>query len=135
MFDLTPIFICVVLPVLIVLIKSITSMYETNKRSQVFLKALENDNTNIDPDKIVEVFKKPQKSALEILNKRLLLGCIFSLVGVGLEAFSLVAYINGNIFNHYMVKVPMIFGFGVLAIGISYLIVYFVTRKQVNENK
>ncbi len=39
----------------------------------------------------------------------------------------------GMEFQADTVTVPLIFGGTSLAIGLSYLVVYFVTRKQINE--
>ena len=42
---LVPIFICVVLPVSVVLIRAIMNMHTENKRSEVLLKAIETTNS------------------------------------------------------------------------------------------
>jgi len=133
---LIPIFICVVLPVAIVLIIAISNMKADDNRAKVIIKAIESNN-NIDADKLAESFKKPQKTAREILNLRLLRGCIFGLLGLTLIIVGFVNFLTGTEFGADPVTVPMVFGSAPLAIGVSYLIVYFVTRKQVlgPENK
>ncbi len=78
---LVPIFVCVVLPVAIIAIIFGASINSDNKRSKVLIKAIES-NCDIDADKLAEALQKPKKTALEILNLRLLRGCIFSLVGI-----------------------------------------------------
>lgn len=121
---LVPIFVCVVLPVAIIAIIFGASINSDNKRSQVLIKAIES-NCDIDADKLAEALQKPKKTAREILNLRLLRGCIFSLVGIAVCIIGIIAADT--------VTVPFIFGGTSLAIGLSYLVVYFVTRKQINE--
>lgn len=131
---LVPIFICVVLPVAVVLINSLTRMNAENKRTQIIIKAIE-ANKDVDPDKLLESFRTPQKSAREILNGRLLRGCMYSLIGVALAIVGIVNLATGTEFRADPVTVPLVFGGIALAIGISYLIVYYVTRKQVDSPK
>ena len=121
---LVPIFVCVVLPVAIIAIIFGASINSDNKRSKVLIKAIES-NCDIDADKLAEALQKPKKTAREILNLRLLRGCIFSLVGIAVCIIGIIAADT--------VTVPLIFGGASLAIGLSYLVVYFVTRKQINE--
>lgn len=124
--DFLPFAICVLMPVLIVLIIALTKMYGNRCRSQVIIKAIEANN-ELDTEKLVDSLHDYNKSAREILNRRLLRGCIFSLVGVVLCIIGLASaggeskalYISGGIS---------------LAIGISFLIVYFVTRDQVDSS-
>ena len=130
---LVPIFICVVLPVAIVFIVSWVKMNGDNKRAQVILKAIESNN-NIDADKLAESLRKPKKSARELLNNRLLCGCIGTLSGLALVIVGLCNFANGESFNSDPVTVPMVFGAPLIAIGVSFLIVYLETRKQVNDN-
>ena len=56
---LVPIFICVVLPVSVVLIRAIMNMHTENKRSEVLLKAIEANNC-IDADKLAQALAKPR---------------------------------------------------------------------------
>lgn len=131
---LVPISICVILPVAIVLIIFMTAMNSDNKRTKVLIKAIEANN-NIDADKLAAAFAKPRKTPLEILNKRLLCGCMFTFIGIALIIVALVSLASGTEFANDSVTLPMIFGGALLAIGLSYLVVYFVTRKQVNNTR
>ena len=131
---LVPISICVVLPVAIVLIIFMTAMNSDNKRAKVLIKAIEANN-NIDADKLASALAKPRKTPLEILNKRLLRGCMFTFTGIALIIVALVSLAYGTEFANDSVTLPMIFGGALLAIGLSYLVVYFVTRKQVNNTR
>ena len=129
---LVPIFICVVLPVAIVLIVFLAAMNSDNKRAQILIKAIEAGN-GLDADRLAEALRKPRKSPHEILYLRLLRGCIFSLVGVALISVGLVNYACGTEFSADPVTVPMMIGAPCIAIDISYLIVYFVSRKEIKK--
>lgn len=129
---LVPIFICVVLPVAIVAIIYWGRVNNDNKRTQVLLKAIEANN-NIDADKLAEALAKPRKTAKEILNGRLLKGCIFTFIGVCCEIFALVSFFHHDAYTSMdAIEIPAIAGGISLAVGISFLIVYFVTRKQIS---
>lgn len=126
---IVPIFICVVLPVAIVLITALAKAHSDNKRAEIILKAIE-ANKDVDTDKLIESLKAARKTPLEILNTRLLRGLIFSLIGVALIIIGAVAFLGLNLTGDPF-TVPCVFGCISLAIGISYLITYFVTRRQV----
>lgn len=123
------IFICVILPVAVVLIVNLTKINAENKRTQIILKAIE-ANKDVDTDKLIESMKKNKKTAREILNARLLRGCMYSLIGVALAIVGIVGIATGSSFSEDSVMLPFIFGGISLAIGISYLIVWNVTRKD-----
>ncbi len=127
---LVPIFCGCILPIAIVLIIALRKSNEVNKRSQILIKAIE-ANKEVDTDKLIEALKEPKKTPQEILYARLQRGCMFSLIGVALAIIGTVGLCTGSDFNNDDVSTPFIFGGISLAIGISYLIVYFVTRKQV----
>lgn len=127
---LVPIFICVVLPVAIVAIVYAAAMNNDNKRAKVLIKAIES-NCGIDADKLAEALQKPKKTAREILNLRLLRGCMFSFIGLALCIIGIIPLCMGTNFSDDQVTVPLVFGGASLAIGLSYLVVYFVSRKQI----
>ncbi len=127
---LLPIFVCVVLPVSIVLILSITKMNIENRRTEVIIKAIE-ANKDVETDKLIESLKKPKKTAHEILNVRLLRGCMYSLIGVTFACLGVVKMLSGCTFSSNTVTVPFFLGGISLAIGVSYLIIWKVNRKQV----
>jgi hypothetical protein len=119
----------VVLPVAVVLITSIAGMNSENRRAQIIIKAIE-ANKDVDTDKLIESLRKQPKTAGERLNLRLLRGCIFSLIGLALATVGLVNFATGSAFSADPVTIPMIFGGMSIAVGISYLIVWNVTRRQ-----
>lgn len=129
---LVPIFVCVVLPVAIVGIYYWSQVNAENKRAEILMKAIE-ANCGPDADKLAEALQKPRKTAREILNLRLLRGCMFTFVGLGLCIVGIVSACMGTEFASDPVTVPLVFGGASLAIGLSYLVVYFVTRNQVKD--
>ncbi len=129
---LVPIFVCAVMPIAVVLIISLTKMNGENKRTQIIIKAIE-ANKDVDTDKLIESLRKPQKTAREILNRRLLLGCMFSLIGVTLAIVGIVNFATFSDFSADPVTVPFVFGGISLAVGVSYLIVWNVTRKELDS--
>lgn len=129
---LIPIAICVILPIAIVLIVALTKMNSDNKRTQVILKAIEANN-NIDADKLAQSLRKEKKTALEVLNGRLLRGCIFSLSGLLVILVGVFNLLSGSEYSSDPVTIPMLAGGISLAVGASFLIVYYVTRKQIEK--
>lgn len=129
---LVPIFICAVLPISIVLIVFLASINSDNKRAQVLIKAIEANN-GFNADKLAEALSKPKKTPREVLNGRLLRGCIFLSVGLVLVIIALCSFFSGCEFWSDPVEVPMLGGGVLSAIGLSYLTVYFVTRKDVDR--
>lgn len=125
---LTPIFICVALPISIVYIvfRSITN--RENKRAEILIKAIETNN-GIDVDKLAESLNRRSKTHRELLNLRLLRGCMFTLVGFAFLIYGI--YIP----EVSMMNTSFLIGAILTAIGISYLIVYFITRKQVEDSE
>ncbi len=127
---LVPIFVCVVLPVSIVLITAFVKINGENKRSQIILKAIE-ANRDIDAEKLIESLKKVQKTPREILNGRLLRGCMFTLIGIILTVLGIINLASGFVFSEAEVTMPVLLGGIAMAIGVSFLIVWFITRKQI----
>ena len=127
---LLPLCICVVLPIMVVWLWTRMKTRNNDKRAEIVLEALKKDN-DIDAGKLVEALASPKKTALEVLHNRLMYGCRFSLVGIAILICSYASYLkfydDGIWYNLLVV------GSIVLAIGISFLVVYFVTRKSVTE--
>lgn len=125
---LIPIGVCVVLPVMIVWLVNRTRQNDTNRKTEIILKAIE-AGAPIDAN-----FFKAQndtKTVKERLLKRLYGGCIFALIGIACEIIGIINMIkwDGATSNDSSV-VPMVIGGICLAIGISLLIVFFVGRKM-----
>ncbi len=127
---LIPIGVCVVLPIMIVWIVFKAKTNNDNKRADVLIKASEN-NANIDAEKLAEALGKQQISAKELLNRRLLRGCMFTILGV---AFSIIA-LTFSAAPEDMQFISYILAALSFAVGIAYLIVYFVTRNTTAETE
>lgn len=129
---LVPIFVCVVLPVSVVLITSLTKMNINKSRTQILMKAIE-VNKDVDVESLVESLRQPRKTPQELLNLRLLRGCIFSTIGMVLILTALILLLTGTMFYSEIIGFTMLPGGLSLAIGISYLLVCRLTRNQIKS--
>ena len=127
---LVPIFCGCVLPVMIVLIVSMRKKNSDDKRAEILIKAIESGEA-VDADKLAEALGKPKHTPLELLNARLLRGCLYTLVGLAL----VVVYLVWPDTDMNSLMSLILLSAVSTAVGLSYLIVYFVTRGQVNEEK
>lgn len=128
---LMPLGICVVLPVMIVWLVMRTRQNETNKKTEIMLKAIESGAT-VD----TEFFKSQQmgqKTIKERLLSRLTWGSIFSLIGVVLLVLAIVfanSYApNGWNFDNSPAPTFAIIGGISLAIGLALFAAFFVGKK------
>ena len=126
---LVPISICVILPVAIVWLICRANMNNDNKRTEVLIEAIKSQQ-GIDTVALTNAFAKPPKSERAVLFKRLLRGCLFTLVGIGLIV-ALIVITNLQILDGDELACWIIIDVVCLAIGISYLIVYFTTRNRI----
>lgn len=126
---IVPIAICVVLPVSIVFLATWREYNKDNKRAEILMKAIES-NKEIDANKLAESLGSPnnQNQKSDILSKRLLRGLMFSFIGLALIIGSLLIFRNGG--SGDTPEFGLMSGAVLLAIGISYLIVYWVTNRQ-----
>lgn len=127
---LVPIFCGCVLPIAVVLIVQLRKRNSDNKRAEVLIKAIESGR-EVDADKMAEALGKPILTMQEQINLRLLKGCKYSLVGIALLILSALVTNNDN----DITLVLLLAGSVALALGIAYLIVYFVTRRQIRDIK
>ena len=123
-----PICICCILPVTIVWLLCRRWINNDNRRADVLIEAIKTYN-GMDIDRLVETLAKPNRTPAELLNLRLLRGCIFTLVGLALTVVCVVICLNcGGMTDP--AGIFMVLGAVSVAIGVSYLITYFVTKKQ-----
>ncbi len=130
---LIPIFVCVVLPISIVLIVSMRKWHSDNKRAEILIKAIESGR-DVDTQRLVDSLRTNKYrpySDKDVLFARLLRGSSCTLIGIAL----IIVYFTGIVHGHDDQALLLISGLICLAIGISYLIVYFVTRKSVEKEK
>lgn len=125
---LVPLGVCVVLPVLVVWIYYRSLTNRDNKNAEIIIKAIESNST-IDADKLVAALGKREKTPAQVLQVRLLRGCIFTLLGIAAAVIAVFVYRAEDFFAFSILTTS---GF-CLAVGLAYLIVYFVTRKSVRN--
>ncbi len=121
--------VCVILPVGIVFIINYRKINKDNQRAKILTKMIESAN-DIDGEKLAGLLEdeKEKKQTLKTPEEqrisRLLKGCIFTLIGLGLSLLVFFAEAHKNL---------LVIGSISAAIGISFLIVYFVTGKSVKR--
>lgn len=122
-----PLGLCVALPCIIVWLVLRKKINDTNQRTQVLLAAIEKQG-DID----VEEFLKKMESAKPLLKvkllNRLLWGCICSLIGLGL---TVTAIFMIQLKDELMALLIPSLSF--LAVGIAFLINYFVGKKMLRK--
>ena len=118
---LIPIGVVVVLPVAIVAIVFKSALASERNRKEIILAALEK-NPNLDVEDLVKRMKKSEKLIKEKLLARLERGCLCCLMGV---AFVLL-YFFLSVQNEFLI----ITGAALIAIGIAFLVRYFVGRRM-----
>lgn len=118
----------VVLPALIVWLITRVRINSENRRSEVLLEAMRQGST-IDTDRLSEFFARENRTSAELLNLRLLRGCIFTLLGVAFGIIVMVMAICGSADMDDILG-PAVISAIALAIGLGYLIVYFVSRPK-----
>ena len=124
---LVPIFICAVMPAVIVWIVFHSQVTADRLRAQVLIKAIESNN-GIDADKLAEAMQKPRKTPAEQQRSRLMHGCLFSLLGLSALIYALVLLFLQKPDSDFFIVAGIC-----LPIGISYLVVYLMSRKDDNK--
>lgn len=123
--------VCVVLPVLIVWLIARAATNSETQRSRVLIEAIKSGN--VDTSNLVKALEKKKRTSREILNLRLLRGCIFGLLGV-VALIAAVVYLNIDPHMHLHDFLFLVSGI-CIPIGASYLIVYIVSRKSLLKEK
>lgn len=118
---LVPIGVAVVLPIAIVAIVFRSALASERNRKEIVLAVLEK-NPDIDVEQLMKNLKKSEKLIKEKLLARLERGCLCCLMGV---AFVLL-YFFLSVQNEFLI----ITGAALIAIGIAFLISYFVGRRM-----
>lgn len=119
---LVPIGVAVVLPVAIVAIVFRSALASERNRKEIVLAVLEK-NPDIDVEQLMKNLKKSEKLIKEKLLARLERGCLCCLMGM---AFMVLYFFLGVQGEDFIVVV----GAALIAIGIAFLISYFVGRRM-----
>lgn len=122
----------VVLPVIIVALITRAKTHAINKRAEIALAAIEK-NSEVDLEQFLRKLNPPRRSIKERLLDRLLCGCIFTFLGIGIYIAIYILQMNTDDFNQNMfisfsfVAVPS------LGIGLAFLINYFVGQRVLKQ--
>lgn len=119
---LIPIGVVVVLPVAIVAIVFKSALASERNRKEIILAALEK-NPNLDVEDLVKRMKKSNKLIKEKLLARLERGCLCCLMGVAFMVLYFFLGVQGE-------DLIVVVGAALIAIGIAFLISYFVGRRM-----
>lgn len=122
---LVPMGVAVVLPIAIVAIVFKSALASERNRKEIVLAVLEK-NPDIDVEQLMKNLKKSEKLIKEKLLARLERGCLCCLMGV---AFMLLYFFLGVQSEDLIVVV----GAALIAIGIAFLISYFVGRRMLAQ--
>lgn len=114
----------VALPVLIVSIIFRSVMAADRNRKEIILAALEK-NPNLNVEDLVKRMKKSEKLIKEKLFAKLQRGCLCCLMGVAL----VLLYFFPSVQNEFLI----IAGTALIAIGIAFLVGYFVGRRMLAQ--
>ena len=122
-----PIGICVLLPIVVVLLNTLKARNETNKKTEVMLKAIESGAT-IDAD-LFKTQLTPAKTIKEKLLARLTAACIVSAIGLSICITTLLLSYIGGVPTRIIQSFIVIGGI-ILAVGIALFVVYFVGKRM-----
>ena len=133
-----PICIFVVLPIVLVLFYLRNKRYESEKRTEIVMAAIEK-NGEIDVQEFFKNLNKPRKTAREKLVMQLhwevLLGSVFTAFGlVVFIALGIMSFVGGLV-NNNMIAASCCLGIPTLALGAGLLIAYFSGKKMLKELK
>ena len=125
-----PVFVCVVLPIVIVWLVARTRQHETDRKAEIMLKAIEAgvpvDMTQFEPAK-----KKAPKSIKQELLDKLNGACVTSLMGAGFLTLGILRVVITDFGrNMFINKFWLPAGAVLLAVGIGLFISYFVGKKM-----
>ena len=124
---LVPIFVCVVLPVFIVWLVTRARQHETDKKTEIMLKAIEN-GAEIDP----EFFKTKQstRSIKQELMDKFTGACVTSFMGIAFLTIGLVNRSNPGMFKGlWFLETALSAGAILLAIGFALFLSYLVSKR------
>lgn len=122
---LIPLGVAVVLPVAIVAIVFKSALASDRNRKEIILAALEK-NPNLDVEDLVKRMKKSEKLIKEKLLARLERGCLCCLMGMAFMVLYFFLGVQGE-------DLIVVVGAALIAIGIAFLISYFVGRRMLAQ--
>ena len=133
-----PICIFVVLPIVLFLLHLRYKRYESEKRTEIVMAAIEK-NGDIDVQEFFKNLNKPKKSVREKmilqLHWEVLLGTVFTIFGLVVFIVLAVLAVGFGITKDDVIAMCCVCGIPTLAIGIGLLIAYFSGKKMLKELK
>ena len=128
---LVPIFICVVLPVLIVWLVTRVRKNETDKRAEIIIKAIESGQ-QVNPNLLSP--QNSPKSLKEKLLSRLTAACITFLIGIAILVPGIIISqkVNWNFAASPFPMFVLISGI-LIAIGVALFIIYMTGKKMLSK--
>lgn len=122
--------ICAVMPTAIVLLLSRAKTRTMKERSELAKFALEK-NPNLDMEEFLSKLTPQKKTATEKNIINLLIGCIFSFVGLAGLVFYFI--ISAKSFEEAMIV--LLFASVVFAVGVAFLTSYFAVKSLIAKGK
>ena len=124
-----PVFICVILPVVVVWLVTRAKQNETNRKADIMLKAIE-AGVPVDMDQFKSAKKKAPVSIKQDLLDKLNGACITSLMGIGFLTLGILRIVITDFGRNTLLnKFWLPAGCVLLAVGIGLFISYFVGKK------
>jgi hypothetical protein len=124
-----PVFVCVVLPIMIVWLVARTKQQEINRKAEIMLKAID-AGVPVDMKQFEPVKKKGPKSIKQDLLEKLNGACITGLMGIGFLTLGIIRAINPQFgLNTFLNKWWLPAGGVLLAVGIGLFVSYYVGKK------
>ena len=124
-----PVFICVILPVVVVWLVTRAKQNETNRKADIMLKAIE-AGVPVDMEQFKSAKKKAPVSIKQELLDNLNGACITSLMGIGFLTLGILRVVITDFGRNTLLnKFWLPAGCVLLAVGIGLFISYFVGKK------
>ena len=117
-----------VLPIVYIWFETRRKMNDTNQRTQIVLAAIEK-NPEMDLEELMAKISPKKKLLKEKLLSKLLWGCIIAFLGIASVGFCAWGGFIGGM-NTKDLLLHGLIGFLLLAIGIAFLINYYVGKKM-----
>lgn len=125
-----PVFVCVVLPIVIVWLVARTRQNEANRKAEIMLKAIE-AGVPVDMSQFEPAKKKSAKSIKQELLDKLNGAIITGLMGIGFLVLGILRAIDPQFgLNTFLNKWWLPAGGVLLAVGIGLFISYYVGKKM-----
>ena len=126
--DTLPVILCgCVLPIVFIWLETRRKINESRDRMQIVTTAIEK-HPEMDVEELMEKLSPKKKLLKEKLLMKLLVGCIASIIGVGLLVLGFYLSAQGEDYDEFLV--PISFGVILLGVGAAFIINYGVGKKM-----